>query len=62
MAIAYIAYAPASTMNQQYLQWERWPFEVKLTMVMFTQRNVNTLLSRPRFHAYKVYKQPPQKL
>jgi hypothetical protein len=62
MAIAYIAYAPASTLNQRHLQWEPWPFEVSLTMVMFTQRNVKFILWRPLFHAYKVYKQPPKKL
>jgi hypothetical protein len=62
MAIAYIAYAPASTLNQQRLQWEPWPFEVSPTMVMFTERNVKFLLWRPWFHAYKVYKQHPKKL
>ncbi len=52
MAIAYIAYAPASTLNQQHLQWEPWPFQVSLTMVMFMQRNVKFVLWRPPFRPY----------
>jgi hypothetical protein len=61
MAIAYIAPAPASTLNQQHLQWEPWPFQVSLTMVMFTERNVNfCTLKTPISCLYSLQATPPQ--
>lgn len=65
MAIAYIAYAPASTLNQQHLQWE--PLDLYLTFakrvspwLCLPKEMSNLYFEDPDFMLIKFTSNPPK--
>lgn len=67
MAIAYIAYAPASTLNQQHLQWE--PLDLYLTFakrvspwLCLPKEMSNLYFEDPDFMLIKFTSNPPKKI